>query len=93
MRTLQPASCTPRGGAEVGTVMNALFLRWPGLLGFSVLEEGELYLADVVLHPWFDEAQRASLCSEIAVALSGLIDEEPAARELLSGRTFARSMH
>lgn len=93
MKTLQPASYAPRGDAEVGTVVDALFRRWPGLLGFAVQGEGELYLTEVALHPWFDEAQRSSLCSEIAVALSELIDEEPAARELLSGRTFARTVH
>jgi hypothetical protein len=93
MKALESAPCDPRSEAEVGTVVNALFTRWPALLGFSVQEEGELYLTDVALHPWFDEAQRASLCSEIAVALSEIMDEEPAARELLSGRTFARSVH
>jgi hypothetical protein len=30
---------------------------------------------------------------EIAVALVDLMDDEPAARELLRGRTFARTLH
>lgn len=93
MRTLETTPSDPRGAAEIGTVVGALFSRWPGLIGFSVLDEGELFLTDVVLHPWFDEAQRSSLCSQIAVALSDLVDEEPAARELLGGRTFARTVH
>src|SRR5688572_12425881 len=69
MRTLETTPRNRRGDAQVGTVVHALFRRWPGLLGFAVQEEGELYLTEVALHPWFDEAQRSSLCSEIAVAL------------------------
>jgi hypothetical protein len=93
MRILETTICDAPGASEVGTVMGALFSRWPGLLGFAVQEEGELFLTELAVHPWFDEAQRSSLCSEIAVALSELIDEEPAVRELLSGRTFARAFH
>jgi hypothetical protein len=93
MKIVRSERYVPRGDAEVGTVVGALFSRWPGLLGFSVMEQGELFLSDLALHPWFDEAQRSSLCCEIAVALSALIDEEPATRELLSGRTFARTVH
>ena len=90
VRTLETTPFDRRGEAEVGSVVGALFRRW---LGFSVHDEGELFLTDLAVHPWFDEQQRSKLCYEIAVAFSELIDEEPAARELLSGRTFARTVH
>jgi hypothetical protein len=93
MRTLETTPSDARGAAEIGTVVADLFDRWPTLVGFSVQDEGELFLAEVALHPWFDEHHRSKLCYEIAVAFSELIDEEPAARELLSGRTFARAFH
>jgi hypothetical protein len=34
-----------------------------------------------------------SIVGEIAAALLDLIDDEPATRELLYGRTFARTLH
>ena len=70
-----------------------LFRRWPALVGFSVEEDGELFLSDVALYPWLEEKQQASLPAEIAVALFELLDCEPAARALLGGRTFARTLH
>jgi hypothetical protein len=51
----------------------------------------EEVLADLETSPWPGLTQE--LCSEIAAALLDLIDDEPAARELLHGRTFARALH
>jgi hypothetical protein len=93
MRNVQTVPRNRRGEAEVGGVVNALFHRWPALLGFSVQDEGELFLAEVAVHPWIDEQERSKLCYDIAVAFSELIDEQPVARELVSGRTFARALH
>lgn len=89
---------------ELSAAVNALFQRWPSLVGFSVQEtqtpsrnrpaaqlEHELVLADVETDPW--PAHSKELLGEIAVALLDLIDSEPAARELMRGRTFARRMH
>ena len=83
---------------------DALFRRLPSLVGFSVQEartlsgdraagvlERELVLADVESNPW--PAQSQELFGEIVVALLDLMDAEPAARALLLGRTFARSLH
>jgi hypothetical protein len=53
--------------------------------------ERELVLADVETDPW--PAPSQELCGEIAVALLDLMENEPAARELLLGRTFARTLH
>lgn len=80
---------------EVAAVVEALFRRWPSLLGFSVQEAGapstELVVSDVETDPWAGRSQ--ALFGEIAGALLDLMDDEPAARELLRGRTFARTLH
>jgi hypothetical protein len=97
MRTLNPET-------EVAAAVDGLFRRLPSLVGFSVQEaqtlpkdrasgrlERELVLADVETDPW--PARSQELFGQIAVALLDLMDSEPAARELLRGRTFARTLH
>lgn len=78
---------------EVAATVNEIFRRLPSLVGFSVQEvlERELVLAEVEtdLRP----ARSHELFAEIMAALLDLVDEEPAARELLVGRTFARTLH
>ena len=85
----------PKPETEVNAVVDAIFRRWPSLVGFSVQESqtypADLVIADVETDPW--PAQPRGLEGEIAVALLDLMDEEPAARELLCGRTFARTVH
>jgi hypothetical protein len=80
---------------EVTAVVDAIFRRWPSLVGFSVQESqtlpADLVIADVETDPW--RVQPRQLVGEIAVALVDLMDDEPAARELLRGRTFARTLH
>jgi len=80
---------------EVAAVVDALFRRWPSLVGFSVQEaqtpSPELVVSDVETDPW--PARSQELFGEIAGALFELMDDEPAARELLRGRTFARTLH
>lgn len=85
---------TPETCLRLAEVVESLFRRWPSLIGFSVQEaplERELVLSDVVTSPWPADSQE--LGGVIAVALRRLIDDEPAARELLHGRTFARTLH
>jgi hypothetical protein len=78
--------------SEVAATVDALFRRLPSLVGFSIREqECDMVLADVETDPW--PARSPELFGEIAVALLDLMDEEPAARELLLGRTFARILH
>jgi hypothetical protein len=88
MKALKPET-------EVSAVVDAIFRRWPSLLGFSVQESqtlpADLVIADVETDRW--PAQPRGLVGEIAVALLDLMDEEPATRELLRGRTFARTLH
>lgn len=82
----------PRTEAGLETFVEALFSRFPGLLGFSVQDaEGELVLADMETQPW--SAQPQEILGDVAVALLDLVDEEPDALELLRGRTFARTLH
>ena len=85
---------TPATQSRLAAVVESLFRRWPSLVGFSVQEarpERELVLADVATSPWLAHTQE--LCGEIAVAMLNLIDDEPAARELVLGRTFTRTLH
>ena len=78
---------------EVAAAVNKLFRRLPALRGFSVQQvlEHELVLADVETDLW--PARSQELLGEITVALLDLVDEEPEARDLLIGRTFARKLH
>lgn len=75
---------------EVAAAVNKLFRRLPALMVQQVLEH-ELVLADVETDLW--PARSQELLGEIMIALLDLLDEEPAARELLIGRTFARTLH
>jgi hypothetical protein len=108
MKALQPRMDDALSGAlaaELETVACTLFRRYPGLHGFSVQPmrtlahyrkacplDAELFLADVEFNPW-SESEPAELLAVIAKALLDLIDECPEARELLRGRSFARSRH
>ena len=96
MKALQPATRDAPARAleaDLACVVSTLFRRWPALLGFSVRDQGELCLAEVEMHPWSDADQRSHLRGDIAAALLELMDEAPDARMLLSGRTFARTLH
>ncbi len=92
--------------SQIEEVVAEVFDRLPALVGFSVQVldpqpesadarqmqlENDLFLADVETFPW--SGQYAELVGEIALPLLELIDEEPAARAFLSGRTFARTRH
>jgi hypothetical protein len=88
MKSLKPET-------EITAVVDSIFRRWPSLVGYSVQESqalpADLVIADVETDPW--PVQPRELVGEIAVALLDLMDEEPAARELVRGRTFARALH
>jgi hypothetical protein len=95
---------SPAIQARLARVVDSLFRSWPSLVGFSVQEARhlshdraaapivqELVLADVELSPWPEDARE--LCGAIALVLLKLIEDEPATRELLLERTFARVLH
>jgi hypothetical protein len=94
----------PETQTRLAAVIDALFRSWPSLLGFSVQEAQclskdraaapiarELVLADVEASPW--PADTREVCGAIAFVLLNLVKDEPETRELLRGRTFARSLH
>lgn len=89
--------------AQLAHVVAELFDRLPCLIGFSVEDLGatpeepgiaqlerELMLANVETFP--RTADGEALIGEIAAPLLDLIDDEPEARALLPGRTFARRL-
>jgi hypothetical protein len=82
-----------------------LFARHPALWGFSVRgladvpdsctrsgEEGELFVSDIGVSPSVGAEQFGEIFEEITAALSDFLSEQPDARELLRGRTFARTL-
>lgn len=78
--------------ARLARVVASLFRSWPTLAGFCVAPiERELVLTDVETSPWAGDSHE--LGGAIAFVLHKLIDDEPATRELLLGRTFARTLH
>jgi hypothetical protein len=97
MKTLEHRTRRDRGQdieADLEATVFTLFQRCPLLCGFAVQAlESDLFLGDVSFYPSPGQAQSEKLCGEIAAALLELIDERPEARELLCGRTFARTLH
>jgi hypothetical protein len=90
--------------AELEESILALFGGFPQLCGFSVQDrpshaagteslQGGLFLTEVGLYPVPNVEEAKMICEEIRDTLAQLIDERPQARELLSGRTFARAVH
>jgi hypothetical protein len=92
--------------AQLEESVLALFGGFPSLCGFTIRErpgmvaeagsealEAGLFLADVGLYPAPGLEEARLICEEIRDVLLQLMEERPQVRELLSGRTFARSFH
>ena len=77
--------------SQLDAIVAQVFHRLPDLVAFSIELEPELVLADVESFPW--PALQEELMGEIATPFLELLDQEPAVRELLRGRTFARALH
>jgi hypothetical protein len=106
---MKPATQTARElalhhtAAELEESILALFGSFPSLCGFSIQDrpgragseslQGGLFLTEVGLYPVPNIEEAKFICQEIRDTLAQLIDERPQARELLTGRTFARSLH
>jgi hypothetical protein len=69
----------------------SLFEDIPSLCGFTV--SGTLELADVGLYPLPAAEEAKLILEEIHGTLRELVEESPEARNLVSGRTFARRLH
>ena len=81
-------------GKALAAQLDLLFAACPALSGFSVLIEGDAWaLTDVAIWPQFGAAHDDEIFDRIAGALSELLDRRPEAIELLSDRTFARTLH
>ncbi len=91
--------------AQLEESIVSLFGGFPSLCGFSVQDrpglpdggsaalQSGLFLTDIGLYPAPGLEEARMICEEIRETLVQLIDERPEARKLLSGRTFARSLH
>jgi len=78
--------------ADLQAVVATIFQRLPELVGFCVREaKDELCLAGVETFP--ADLEPDELMGEIALPLLDLLEEDPQARELMRGRTFARTVH
>ena len=90
--------------AQLEASMLSLFGGFPTLCGFSVQDqparpegasaslEGGLFLTAIGLYPMPGMEEVKLICEEIRLTLDELIEESPEARELLRGRTFARTL-
>jgi hypothetical protein len=100
-----PRSERDRVILDVLSLLEALFARFPSLVGFSVLERAkltahreaarldtELSVADVSAYAW-PGFEPLALGQEIVAALRELLEEHPSARALVRGYTFARTFH
>lgn len=74
--------------------VESLFDRCPELWGFSVRSENdELFVSDVGIAPRLSAQQYGEIYQDIARTLADVLEEDPEAERLLTGRTFARTLH
>jgi len=74
--------------------VESLFQRCPELCGFAVrTENDELFVSDIGIAPRLSPEQYSEIFQDIARTLAELIEESPEACKLMSGRTFARTLH
>jgi hypothetical protein len=76
---------------ELETIMEALFRDCPLLCGFSL--DDDLAANDVTCSARLHGTTLANLRDSIDEVVQDLLRVRPEARELLSGRTFARRIH
>jgi len=91
---------------DLAARVDTIFERCPALYGFTVQDcsalpeelrslalERELVVTDIGVYPCLNADQCERIYNEIAVALLDFMFERPAAKDLLRGRTFARTLH
>jgi hypothetical protein len=90
---------------DLAARVEAIFDRCPQLFGFTVQDssalpaelrsvalERELVVSDIGVYPSLNADQCEQIYNEIAVALLDFMFERPAAKDVLRGRTFVRSL-
>lgn len=91
---------------DLAARVDVIFERCPALHGFSVQDsaalpeelrslalEKELVVTDIGVYPFLNIDQCEQIYNEIAVALLDFMFERPSAKDVLRGRTFARTLH
>jgi hypothetical protein len=91
---------------DLAARVGAIFDRCPQLFGFTVQDssalpeelrsialERELVVSDIGVYPYLNADQCEQIYNEIAVALLDFMFERPAAKDVLRGRTFVRTLH
>ena len=92
--------------AELEGRVARLFARRPELWRFTVRDRsglpdhldpttlaGEFFIFEIGLSPRRDRRHYDEVYDDIARAISAAVQAEPAARRLLTGRTFVRALH
>jgi hypothetical protein len=91
---------------DLAARVDNIFDRCPALYGFTVQDcsalpeelrslalERELVVTDIGVYPYLNADQCEQIYNEIAVALLDFLFERPAAKDVLRGRTFVRTLH
>ena len=91
---------------DLAVRVDTIFDRCPALHGFTVQDstalpeelrplalERELVVTDIGVFPFLNADQCEQIYNEIAVALLDFMFERPTAKDVLRGRTFARTLH
>jgi len=91
---------------DLAARLETIFEHCPHLAGFTVQDssalpeelrslalERELVVTDIGVFPFINAEQCEQIYNEIAVALLDFMFERPAAKDVLRGRTFARTLH
>lgn len=91
---------------DLAVRVDTIFDRCPALHGFTVQDssalpeelrslalERELVVTDIGVFPFLNADQCEQIYNEIAVALLDFMFERPSAKDVLRGRTFARTLH
>lgn len=92
--------------AELDRRVAGLFARRPELWRFTVRDRaglpdhldpttltGEFFIFEIGLSPRLGKDQYNEVYDDIARAITAAVAARPAARKLLSGRTFVRALH
>lgn len=109
MKPLQLGTLNPDLPAiekDLAARIEAIFNRCPALAGFTVQDssvlpeqfrtlalERELVVTDISVFPYLNAEQCEYIYNEVAVALLDFMFERPAAKDVLRGRTFVRTLH